>query len=904
MPQLESIPKCYKRVGSKSSRPASVHLRSEDLETPFDFTFEAVRPNVFRTTFSSPSHPLPPFPSVNRPETDLKNVSMTNHEAESAKYSFDLGEIRASVDWQHAPVVSLGWVDSPTEPLHADLAFRSYVVDGSGVAHYTRHDRTALHVGLGEKAAPMDLTARHFQLSASDCFGYDASATDPLYKHVPLLVKATPRGCVALVSTSHARGAWAVGSEIDGLWGHFKVYRQDHGGLEEYVVVGRTLGQVVRSYAGLVGFPLLVPRWAYGYLSGGYKYTMGDDPPAHQQILDFVDQLRRHDIPCSAHQMSSGYSIAETEPKVRNVFTWNRHRFPDPEGWIAKCHSLGIRLLTNVKPFLLASHPDYQYLAENKGLFTDPRRVAVNDKGTAEMRLWSAGGGESGTGSHVDFTSAAAYEWWVRGVQKLKEQGVDAMWNDNNEYTLPNDDWEMSLETITRHNASGAKVGLWGRAMHTELMAKASYEGLSRVAPDERPFVLTRSASVGTLRYAGGSWSGDNVTSWASMKAANALSLNAGVSLMHCYGHDIGGFEGPQPTPELLLRWVRLGCHQIRFAINCFKTSPRDNQAGEVIEPWMYPEITPSIRDAVKRRYEMMPYIYSLGLQSHLAAVPPQRWVGWGYEADPEVWSSQTLKNGEEQYWFGDTLLVGGVYEPRVDHARLYLPRSASNDGRFDYGYVNLNPPHDYLASGQWVTVSSPWRDNIPLLAKIGGAIPVGRNVQTRMPGEKTPPNCRPPLLPEDDYRGVEIFPPRGTSHGTTFSTTWYEDDGLSSRPDISAFTVSYSSTDEKVAVAVTPHADNVFVPPWIEEGKDLLVLDVVIILPHGDQRYVEHAAAVVGGAQATTERLEPRDCGRVRYRLSQVLPPRPERRQEPQRGQGQGQGQDGRKKLCNGLHE
>ncbi|KAL6252763.1 hypothetical protein RBB50_000482 [Rhinocladiella similis] len=844
MPQLETIPKAYQAVDRvKAKNNASIHLQADNDGVPADFTFEAVRPNIFRTTFTSSTHPLPPYPSIPLPDTKIPSADVTALSQSTHSAGFIINDVQATLTWTHAPVVSLRWAGSQT-PLHEDLAFRSYTFDGPGIAHYTTHDRTAMHVGLGEKSGPMDLTARYFQISATDSFGYDAYHTDPLYKHMPLLIKATPQGCVALVSTSHSRGSWSVGSEIDGLWGHFKVYRQDYGGLEQYILIGRTLKDIVRSYAELIGYPLLAPRWAYGYLSGGYKYTMGDEPPAHEQLLDFAQKLEEHDIPCSAHQMSSGYSIAENEPKVRNVFTWNRHRFPDPEAWIKKYHSLGIRLLTNIKPFILTSHPDYALLSENKGLFTDH-----GTKATAEMRLWSAGGGESGLGSHVDFTSSVAYEWWVRGVQKLKEQGIDAMWNDNNEYTLPHDDWQLALEKniLPTSNAEVEnKVGLYGRAMQTELMAKASYEGLLRTEPAVRPFVLTRSASIGTLRYAASSWSGDNMTSWESMRAANAISLNAGVSLMHCYGHDIGGFEGPQPSPELLLRWVQLGCHQIRFAINCFKTSPQDNQAGEVIEPWMYPEITPQIRKAIKRRYEIMPYIYSLGLESHVAASPPQRWIGWGYEADPEVWSKK-IKTGEEQYWFGDTLLVGGVYEPGVDKARVYLPRKTT-EADFDHGYVNLNAPYEYLASGQWASVPSPWRESIPLLAKIGGAIPVGKSVQTRMPGDKSPESK---TLPEDDYRGIEVFPPKKSSHGKIFSTIWYEDDGLSLNPNISAFTISYSSTDEKVVVDIYAHADNVFVPPW---------KDVVVILPRGDQRYVESARGVA------TKRLAEQDCGRVRY--------------------------------------
>lgn len=540
MPLLEATPRAYVEVAQVIAEGASsIHLRSSGETTQFDFQFQTVRSNLFRVTFQAESHSLPPWPSASIPSIHLSSSEVSSYRPDETSAVFDIADVTASVEWADTPVVSLGWKGAPN-PLHRDLESRSYVCDGPGIAHYTKHDRDALHVGLGEKAAPMDLTGRHFQLSASDCFGYDIYKTDPMYKHLPLLIKATPEGCIAIFSTTHSRGSWSVGSEIDGLWGHFKVYRQDYGGLEEYLIIGKTLKEVVRTYAELVGFPLLVPKWAFGYISGGYQYCMGDDPPAYKQLIAFADKLREHDIPCSAHQMSSGYSISEVEPKVRNVFHWNRHRFPDPEKWISEYLSRGIRLLTNIKPFVLKSHPDYQYLEQRRALFKD------KDGTVATMRLWSAGGGESGDGSHIDFTSEAAFQWWFEGVQRLKRQGIDAMWNDNNEYVLPNDSWTLALDipVLSVEKLIPNSLGLWGRAMHTELMSKASYEGLLSVKPNERPFVLTRSATAGTMRYCSSTWSGDNVTSWVSMKGANALSLNAGVSLLQCSGHDIGGFEG------------------------------------------------------------------------------------------------------------------------------------------------------------------------------------------------------------------------------------------------------------------------------------------------------------------------------------------------------------------------
>ncbi|KAK9357517.1 glycoside hydrolase family 31 protein [Lipomyces starkeyi] len=823
MPQYEYVPQQYELDSSKEPLEGAVHLRCIEPDYPFQFSFQPLRQNIFRATFSSTEHPLPPHPSVACPKVDSQSLTDLAVQSGQKECTWELGDVRAEADWENsAPVITIKWTNSE-KPLHQDLPFRSYAVDGTGIAHYTRYTRNTLHVGLGEKAAPMDLSNRHFILAATDCFGYDVYRTDPLYKHIPLLINATPEGCVGIFSASHARGSYAIGSEIDGLWGHFKVYRQDHGGLDEYIIVGRTLRDVVKSYADIAGYPLLVPRWAFGYIAGGMKYSMLDEPRACDALLDFADKLKEHDIPCSAFQLSSGYTVAEKPPMTRNVFTWNRRRFPDPKRFIDAYHSRGIRLIANVKPYVLENHPEYRELADAGALFTDPR-----SKNPAVARLWSAGGGESSIGSHIDFTSAAGFQWWYEGVKSLKALGIDSIWNDNNEYTIPNDNWRCVLDNEHVSVPEGHQflqsknnIGLWGRALHTELMAKSSHDALAEMEPDSRPFVLTRSATAGTMRYAASSWSGDNVTSWEGMRGSNALSLTAGMCLLQCYGHDIGGFEGSQPTPELLLRWVQLGIYSSRFAINCFKTSPENNNVGDVIEPWMYPDIIPNIRDAIKRRYELIPYIYSLALESHMTASPPQRWIGWRYEADPVVWTPFLMK-GETQYWLGDSLLIGGVYEPGATAAKIYLPKKDEDD----CGYLHLNSPYEYLPAGQWVEIESRWDSSIPVLAKVGGAVPVGRNVQTRSPGDKN----NPANLPSDDYRAVEIFPPKGSSDGRSFTNTWYEDDGVSSNTKISSYTITYSSTAMEVTVKLEKNEESGFRPLWTE---------VAIILPVGDIRSV-----------------------------------------------------------------
>ncbi len=185
---------------------------------------------------------------------------------------------------------------------------------------------------------------------------------------------------------------------------------------------------------------------------------------------------------------------------------------------------------------------------------------------------------------------------------------------------------------------------------------------------------------------------------------------------------------------------------------------------------------------------------------------------------------------GETQYWLGDSFLVGGVYEPGVTKARMYLPKKGDPDSPVE-GFFNLNAPYQYLDAGQWVDVTSEWQDSIPLLAKVGGGIAVGKGVQTRSTGDNRFPSKN---VEEDDYRAVEIFPPRDISEGWASASayTWYEDDGISRSPQISGYDVHYGIQDSKIWIRFVKHIGSTYVPAWEKNGLH-------IILPVGDDRPV-----------------------------------------------------------------
>ena len=821
--QSEQVPVAYKY--SSTAADESEHrvvLQSEALPgegEALTWTFQPVSNHIFRTTFSSPQHPLPPYPSIKAKNILLGSEINTTFETEHRRVYISTPDVDANISYTGPPVVLVRLKGQP-KATHADVERRSYVVDGTGIARYTRLLHP-LHVGLGEKAAPMDLTGRSFLLSASDVLRYDSWRSDPLYKHIPWLVAAGPDGCVGTFSASLARAQWSVGSELDAIWGEYKVYRQSYGGLDEYLVVGKTIDEVLSHFSNhLVGRPLVPPKWSMGYIGGGMLYSMTDDPPAAESVLGFVRRCVEEGIPCSGFELSSGYTMSASAPHTRNVFQWNKTRFPDPKGFVEEMHSLGVRILANVKPWILCTHPEYHLLVQEGAFLKDPRSGEQ-----AVEQIWSGADGESVHGSHLDFTSKAASEFWANGVKSLCSLGIDAIWNDNNHYNLPDDRWECALETIPVPDGIARRdIGLWGRAMQTQLHGQISFNAVQESNTHQRPYIVTRSATPGTVRTCAGTWGGDNICSWSDMEGGNALILNAGMSLMPWYGQDIGGFSGPLPTSAQLLRWCQMSVYSPRFCINSWKTGEKDKKLGAVTEPWMYPQVTPCVRRAVQRRYELVPYIYSMAVQASLhGAPPPMRWVGYGFEDDPMVWDThRSMLKGTQQYWFGDAFLIGGVFSEAVDEVGLYLPVGP----RTSHGFLDTNYSNGVkvMEAGQLITVCAPLEKNIAVLARVGSAVPIAR------PGTQA--------IDDDVWRGVEIFPPPVVEMPLQRST-WFEDDGISVPGNLCTVTVEYSADVEGITVFIAVSTAAEWKPKWCERGV------VAVVLPAGESRSVRDGRGV-----------------------------------------------------------
>lgn len=548
-----------------------------------------------------------------------------------------------------------------------------------GVYHYVKRAPGERYYGLGERAGAMDRAGRRFRLTNLDPMGYDASADDPLYKSIPYVLVVDAEGAAhGVFYDTTADPVFDFGHEHDNYHPHYRYMRAASGDLDYYMIAGPDAREVTRRYTWLTGRPALMPRWAVGYSGSTMTYT--DAPNAQERMGEFIAGVSRHDIPCESFHLSSGYtSIGDR----RYVFHWNRDKFPDVEGFVRGYVEAGVELVPNIKPALLVTHPRYAELAA-KGWF-----VSDADGDPIVCQFWDEVGG------YVDFTNPDAAAWWRGQVtEQLLAHGIRSTWNDNNEYEI----WDSRARIAGFGTPRAAAAE---RPVQTLLMMRASRAAQIAYRPDERPYVVTRSGMAGMQRYAQ-TWSGDNYTAWKTLRFNQKMGLGMALSGVSNTGHDIGGFAGPAPEPELLLRWVQSGIVMPRFSIHSWNTD------GTVNEPWMYPEVTPAIVGMMKLRRALRPLLHDLLWRHHADYEPVTRPPWLDFSEDPRAWEDG------DAYLLGPDLLVAPALDQGVETVRAYLPAGATwRDLRDDKSY----------AGGAEHELPAPLSGLPPMLAKEGSGV-------------------------------------------------------------------------------------------------------------------------------------------------------------------------------------
>ena len=585
------------------------------------------------------------------------------------------------------------------------------------VHHYVERRGGERVFGLGERAGPADHAGGRFRLVNADPMGYDAETSDPLYKSIPYLLVADADGaCHGAFYDTTAAITVDLGREIDNYHGPYRHVVADGGDLDLFVIAGPDPAEVTRRFTWLTGRPALMPRWTLGYSGSTMTYT--DAPDASARMAGFLALLEQHDIGCTSFHLSSGYT--SIGPK-RYVFHWNRDKFPDPAAFVARFRDAGIELVPNIKPALLRDHPRYGEVAAH-GLF-----VADAEGRPVEAQFWDE------LGSFVDFTKPAAAAWWRAQVTgALLDHGIRSTWNDNNEFGIQDRRARFDCFGAPRPAAEALPV-------QSLLMSRASRAAQRAHAPGHRPYVVTRSGMAGLQRYAQ-TWSGDNRTAWKTIRFNARMGVGLALSGVSNSGHDVGGFAGPAPDPELFARWVQAGVLMPRFSIHSW------NDDGTVNEPWMHPEALPAIGRLMALRQTLIPFLYDLLWRHHRDFEPVVRPTWLDFPSDRGSWAEN------DEHLLGPDLLVALVVEPGAAVRRLRPPAGA------DWIDVWTGAHHP---GGVPTTLPAPLDGPPPLLARAGSGMLVDL--------------ARGGFRPEPTRLGLWLFPPPGDG---AFGWQAFDDDG------------------------------------------------------------------------------------------------------------------------------
>ncbi|KJU86203.1 Alpha-glucosidase, family 31 [Candidatus Magnetobacterium bavaricum] len=426
---------------------------------------------------------------------------------------------------------------------------------------------------------------------------------------------------------------------------------------------GIEIKDIVREFLTLTGSPYVPPKWAFGYHQSRWSY------PDEKSITELGKMFRQKGFPCDAIYMDIDYM------DNYKVFTISEERFVDFERFVASMKRDGFRLVPIIDPAVKVER-GYGVCQEgiDNGHFC---RSADGDLFVAAV--WP------GFAYLPDFHNRNTRKWWGDLHKRFIEAGIEGFWNDMNEPSIfytPQAVNEL-YDTVQYMRQNGfdkdAITSMSNRPeyfqdiVHTDdagnpvphnsvhnlygfNMAQATVEGFNRYMPGQRYFLLSRSSCTGTHRVAG-IWTGDNMSWWEHLLSHIRMLMSLNITGFFYCGADIGGF-GCNAHAELMVRWMQLGV----FSPLCRNHSAMGTRYQE---PWGFGHRAFELmREAIRLRYALLPYTYS----EYMRCVR---------ELEPFISPLFDATDVEDQFMYGNSIMVAPIYQPNARGRYVTLPRSA-----------------------------------------------------------------------------------------------------------------------------------------------------------------------------------------------------------------------------------
>mgnify|MGYP000274913279 FL=1 len=441
-----------------------------------------------------------------------------------------------------------------------------------------------------------------------------------------------------------------------------------------YLLSGGNENSICKEFRTLIGRSYIPPRWAFGLAQSRWGYKTEED------VREVARQYKEHDLPLDMICMDIEYMQDYAD------FTVNKERFPDLTKLSADLKAQGIRLVPIIDAGVRID-PNDPTCTEGleKGYFCKKA-----DGTPFVAAVWP------GKAYFADFLRPEVREWFGHKYKALTDCGIEGFWNDMNEPSLfysperlraflndmaalrekDNIEQEEFFPRVIGgamglmnspadyasfyHEVDGQKVrhdqvhNLYGGSM-----TRAAGEALAKERPDKRTLLYSRSSFIGSHRY-GGIWLGDNNSSWAQLLANIQMMPSVQMCGFLYSGADLCGFSS-DTTPDLALRWLEFGL---------LTPLMRNHSAvgTRMQEYYRFPEVLPAVRNMIRLRYALLPYLYSEFMKAALENTSYFRPLAFDYPDDPDA------REVEDQLLLGEGLMAAPVYVQNAHGRHVYLP--------------------------------------------------------------------------------------------------------------------------------------------------------------------------------------------------------------------------------------
>ena len=441
-----------------------------------------------------------------------------------------------------------------------------------------------------------------------------------------------------------------------------------------YLLSGGNENAICKEFRTLIGRSYIPPRWAFGLAQSRWGYKTEED------VREVARQYKEHNLPLDMICMDIEYMQDYAD------FTVNKERFPDLAKLSADLKAQGIRLVPIIDAGVRID-PNDPTCTEGleKGYFCKKA-----DGTPFVAAVWP------GKAYFADFLRPEVREWFGHKYKALTDCGIEGFWNDMNEPSLfysperlraflndmaalrekDNIEQEEFFPRVVGgamglmnspadyasfyHEVDGQKVrhdqvhNLYGGSM-----TRAAGEAFADLRPGQRTLLYSRSSFIGSHRY-GGIWLGDNNSSWAQLLANIQMMPSVQMCGFLYSGADLCGFSS-DTTPDLALRWLEFGL---------LTPLMRNHSAvgTRMQEYYCFPEVLPAVRNMIRLRYALLPYLYSEFMKAALENTSYFRPLAFDYPDDPDA------REVEDQLLLGEGLMAAPVYVQNAHGRHVYLP--------------------------------------------------------------------------------------------------------------------------------------------------------------------------------------------------------------------------------------